>query len=259
METVFSYGKSAACIRYFLPAQGTAIEVEVEADWNERRCFLKLHIPTTLDGAEAVSETAFGIQTHEKTRKECVGHRWAGLVDSQSNMAFTCINDGTYGMDFEKGDMRISLLHSASYSTLPVGDRPLFREDRMIPYIDQGRRKFRFCINMGGADDRLSHIAQEATIFHEKPLAVAFSPSGEGGESGSSITLSNPAITLISLRKAENGYYKLRLFENTGAENTVEVSFPAMNITREFSFQPFEVKYIELDTTKRRMEEIPFC
>ena len=259
VEAVFSYGKSAACIRYILPAQGTAIEVEVEADWNERRRFLKLNIPTTLEGAEAVSETAFGIQTHEKTRKECVGQRWAGLVDAKSNMAFTCINDGTYGMDFEDGDMRISLLHSASYSTLPVGDRPLFREDRMIPYIDQGRRKFRFCINMGGADDRLSHIAQEATIFHEQPLAVAFSPSGEGGEIGAGITLSNPVISLVSFRKAENGCYKLRLFENTGAENTVEVYFPTMNITKAFSFHPFEVKCIELDITKRRMEEIPFC
>ena len=129
----------------------------------------------------------------------------------------------------------------------------------MIPHIDQGRRKFRFCINMGDADERLLRIAQEADVFHEKPMAVACSPSGEGEEAGSGIMLSNPAISLVSLRKTETGCYRLRLFESTGAENTAEVSFPAMELTGRFSFHPFEVKYIELDMTQKRMEEIPFC
>lgn len=67
VEAVFGYGRSRARLRYSFPKHGTAVELEVKVEWLEKGAFLKLEFPTVLTEGPGLSETAFGVQEHEKT------------------------------------------------------------------------------------------------------------------------------------------------------------------------------------------------
>lgn len=86
------------------------MELEVKVEWLEKGAFLKLEFPTVLTEGQALSETAFGVQEHEKDGLEKVSQRWNGLFDFEKDMAVTLINDGTYGISFVEGCMESSMV-----------------------------------------------------------------------------------------------------------------------------------------------------
>ena len=62
-------------------------------EWLEKGAFLKLEFPTVLTEGQALSETAFGVQEHEKDGLEKVSQRWNGLFDFEKDMAVTLIRE----------------------------------------------------------------------------------------------------------------------------------------------------------------------
>lgn len=59
------------------------------------------------------------------------------------NTALTIIDDGIYGSDFYKGEIRLSLLRSPAYSAMQLKDRDIVPQDRFTAKSDQGERIFR--------------------------------------------------------------------------------------------------------------------
>lgn len=104
--------------------------------------------------------------------------------DAAQNLSVTCINNGIYGGDFRKGEIRLSLLRSAGYCAHPIGGRSIMAQDRFLPRMDQGERSYTFWLNAGTLDERKAQIDREALGHNEQLYALSFFPSGEGEQPG---------------------------------------------------------------------------
>ena len=248
VEAVFEYGHSSICQRYILPKQGTEIEVQVRVLWNEKSRMLKLSIPTLWKSARYVGQVAYGVQDLPTNGDESVAQRWTAVVSAEGESALTCINDGTYGSDFSDDGLRLTLLRSPAYTSHPIFDRPMVRQDRFEPRIDQGERLFKFWINGGKAAERLNSIDREALVKNEKPMAVQFSPSGIGTKPQAFAVLDDDCVPMTAAKPAEDGDgYIIRLFEPTGTARSVTLLLPLFGIERKVELSPFEIKTLRVD------------
>lgn len=248
VEAVFNYGKSFLCILYKLPKRGTEFQVQLRVSWNEKSKMLKLSVPTTLDKAIYMGQAAYGVEQLAGDGTETVSQKWAAVVSEASGLAFTCINEGTYGSDFKGGEMRISLLRSPGYCGHPILDRPILAQDRFSPRIDQGERLYNFYFNGGKAEERLNAADREATVHNEKPYALSFFPSGEGQKPACLIELSDQVVQLAAFKKAEGSEdYVIRLFSPSEAVRETVVGIPFLNIKQKVRFGSFELKTLRLD------------
>ena len=131
------------------------------------------------------------------------------------------------GRTATRGELRLSLLHSPGYAAHPIGDRLILPEDRYSPRHDQGERLFHFWLQGGPAGERLEAVDREALAHNEKPMALSFFPEGSGDPSGAGVRLSDAAVQLVALKKAEDAdALVLRLFEPTGQARETRVELP---------------------------------
>lgn len=252
VEAVLGYGDSCICLRYKLPKQGTEIEIECRVFWNEKDRMLKLSIPTPDARATCQGQTAFGVETLAGDGNEKTAQQWVAVVTADARNALTCINDGTYGLDFMKGELRLSLLRSAGYSVHPIDRRPMLPHDRFSPRIDQGERMFRFWLNGEKTKERLASVTREAMVKNESPMVLSFFPSGNGKAVLPLATVSDPAVQLVAAKKAEKGNALiLRLFETTGRQRTFTITAPVVKLKKKITLQGFEIKTLRMDPRKR--------
>ena len=257
IEAVFRYGDSFAIVHYKLPKQGTEVEIAVRVHWNEKSKFLKLSVPTVFEDAACPGQVAFGVQTFPTTGRELAAQKWVAVVSEKDAKAVTCINAGSYGSDCAEGELRLSLLRSPAYSAHPIGDRPLVRQDRYSPRIDQGERLFRFWVNAGPRTKRLESVDREALVHNERPFALPFYPSGAGDAPKAGVLLSDDVIQLAAFKKAEESEdYILRLFEPTGTKRTTTLSAPCLGLERRIEMNPFEIKTLRLRPGSRTLIEV---
>jgi alpha-mannosidase len=257
IEVHFRWNDSIIRQRYKLPKYGTEIEVELDVLWNETEKMLKLSVPTALIDGECLGQTVFGHQRLFDNRQENVFQKWMMVRSIQSNLSFSCINDGTYACDFLKGEVRLSLLRSPAYSAHPIPNRPVIPNDRSSPRIDQGQRNFRFWFNFGDSSARLSAIDREALVHNEKAVLLSFFPSGTGKKPMPSAILDDESIQIAAIKPAENGKgYILRLFEPTGYERKTTLHIPHCRISKKISFKGFEVKTFLLNPSAKKLSEI---
>jgi alpha-mannosidase len=152
------------------------------------------------------------------------------------------INDRTYGADCAHGELRLSLLHSPGYAAHPIMDRLILPEDRYSPRHDQGERLFHFWLQGGPAAERLEAVDREALAHNEKPMALSFFPEGGGNPSAAGVRLSDSAVQLVALKKAEvSDALVLRLFEPTGQARETRVELPFAGASYTARLGAFEV------------------
>lgn len=244
VEALFGYCRSRAAIRYILPKKGGSFDIEADIEWLEKGRMVKLEIPAAFHGKN-LAETAYGVQEYRDSDRECTFQRWCGVFDQEHDQALVCINDGCYGGGFKDGEMEISLLHSAAYSAHPIEDRTLLDQDRRIRCMDQGERHFSFRILCGEYDAIRENAAEEALLFQQKPVVVAFFPTEKEMSDKKWIHISDPACELGALKKIRGrDSYLLRLFESTGKERTVVINFWNA-LKQEITLKPFEIKTME--------------
>jgi alpha-mannosidase len=257
VEAALGYGDSYICQRYKLPKQGSEIEVEVRVHWNEKDRMLKLSLPTPDAEASCIGQVAYGVDALPGNGDEAVAQKWVAVVSEARDAALTVIDDGVYGSDFCDGELRLSLLRSPAYSAYPIEGRSLLPEDRYSPRIDQGERVFRFWLNAGSVNERWQVIDREALACNEKPVALSFFPQGGTREPEPFITLSDSAVQMTALKKAEaSDDLVVRLFEPTGRERTTVVSLPSARLEKEVSLQGFEIRTLRIDVKNRTWTEV---
>jgi alpha-mannosidase len=257
IEALLGYGDSFICLRYKLPKQGTEIEVEVRAHWNEKSKMLKLSVPTSFEKSNFLGQVAYGAQELPNNGNEAVAQKWLAVTSQKSNQALTCINDGIYGSDFKDGELRISLLRSPAYSGHPIGEREVIPQNRYMPRIDQGERIFNFWFNAGSKNDRLDKIDREALAHNEKPFVLSFFPSGEGKKTLPLARLDDDVIQMTAFKKAEkSGDYIIRLFEPTGKPAKTTLILPALGMRQKLAFGPFEIKTLRVNPKTKAIKEV---
>ncbi len=257
VEAVFFYNRSAICLQYYLPMDGDMMEVVARVLWLEKAKMLKLSIPTLLEKSTYMGQVAYGFDQLPDNGNEAVAQKWVGAVSREDNEVFYCINDGTYGSDFRDGEIRLSLLRSPRYACLTREESNYgMCNDRYLPRVDQGERIFRFCFGAGRWTEKQEVLDREALIFNEKPYALSFFPKGTGKKNLAAMIISDPAVQLSCLKRAENGTgFIFRLFEPTGRSRSFNLRLPAAGMEAIIALKGFEVKTFYLDQRNKTLQE----
>ena len=93
-------------------------EVESIVDWNEKHRLAKVELGCNVLTSKALCDTSAGYierDTHKNTswqqaRFETCHHKWADMSEADAGIAL--INDGKYGIGFDKNIMSLSLLRA---------------------------------------------------------------------------------------------------------------------------------------------------
>ena len=252
VEVAFSYGNSRLIQTYRLPKTGTSFEVEQRFYWNESDTIAKLVIPCTMAG-DYIGQNMFGCGKLPQDGTEAVSQKWCGIFGK--NQALTVTNTATYGSHADADTMYLSLLRAPGYAAHPIEGRPLVREDRFIPRVDQGEHIFSFMVCGGDTAQRQSLIEQEALVHNEQPVVINAFPGGDGEQFGSFATISDPRIILSAMNRTESGELVLRLFNSSDETVTTKVEIPSLGISCHvtlsgYRFQTYIAAHRKLTTTK---------
>jgi alpha-mannosidase len=257
VEALFGYGRSFLYQRYYLPKHGRELKIEIRVIWNEKDKMLKWTLPCPWPSPRCIRQVAFGTEELPESGEEGVFQKWVLLAAEQEDIALSCINDGIYGLDFDRGALRLSLLRSPAYSALPSGGNLEMPKDRFLPRIDQGERRFTFWVCGGGLQERLWHVSREAAVHNQPPFLLSFHPGGGGRRAQPLIELHDKVIELSAFKQAHAGRdYILRLFEPTGKDRSTVIEIPSAGIRQKLRFEAFEVKTYRLDVERRILSEV---
>ncbi|KPL07498.1 alpha-mannosidase [bacterium SM23_57] len=257
VEALFKYNYSIACIRYKIPKADNEFEVEVRVYWMEKDRMLKLSIPTVFRNGSCTGQVAYGVEEFNRLGEELVAQKWLAVTSGDHRNTLTVINDRTYGFDVDNGEIRLSLLRSPAYAGHPTNGKPIVLQDRFKPRIDQGEHVFRFWINAGDTDERLSRINREACVKNEPPMALCCYPPGDGENVLSGSMLSDDIVQLSTLKMAEdNDWLIIRLFEPTGNPRKTHITIPILDMDFNITLNAFEIKTIAVDILSKTYFEV---
>lgn len=169
VEAIYKFNRSFIITQYKIPKDFDEIEINLRAYWFEKDKMLKLTIPTPWNDAKYIYQVMFGREELKDERYEIVSQKWVCAYSPTEGNCIACINNGIYGSDFEKGVIRLTLLHSPAYSALPFKDRSLVPQDRFTPRMDQGERTFILWLTGGKTLNLLKRIDNMALAHNEKP------------------------------------------------------------------------------------------
>jgi alpha-mannosidase len=187
-----------------LDAGASRLEFHCHVDWRERQTMLKVLFPVAVHSASATYQMQFGhaerpthfSTSHDLARYEVPGHRFADL--SEHGFGVALLTDCKYGYSTLHGEMRISLLRSAS-----VPD----------PEADAGSHRFSYAVMPHPGGWREAGVVAEAARF-ATPLRWA----AGAGEPRSWLSVDDPNLVLDTVKRAEDSdALLLRLYEAHGA------------------------------------------
>ena len=237
-KTVLATEKSTwtMLIRVFRRSRG--IEVESIVDWNEKHRLAKVELGCNVLTRKALCDTSAGYierDTHKNTswqqaRFETCHHKWADMSEADAGIAL--INDGKYGIGFDKNIMSLSLL------------RATIRPDVTS---DMGVHNFCYMI-MPHSDNAVNAGINNVALQYNSPLIKAdveyngcdFAP-----------------LYLQAMKKAEDGSMTvIRLSEQDGKRGKIKLSkkVKLLNMLEEIEgetdtieYKPFEIITIGVD------------
>ena len=232
VESLFECEASYVRVSYKIYKNMPYVDVTVNTLWNEKEKALKVKIPTALQGA-FLGQVPFATDEYDKDGKEQTMQRFAAMDDGDK--AFAVYNDCTFGFSHDGQAMYATLLRGVAYCAHPIGTMPLIKRNIFLPYVEQGKRDFRFRI---GYDDKklLENRAQE---FVNTLLGLNFFPHGKGMDKTNVIKLDNEAVSLVAFYK-ENGGYVLRFVNNN--ENVETITVTLMGQSYSLRFGKYEAK-----------------
>ena len=201
--------------RISLNAESPRLDFEAEVDWREKDRFLKVEFPLALRCDYATYEIQFGHvrrPTHFNTtwdfaRFEVSAHKWADL--SEPGYGVALLNDSKYGYACHGHVLRLSLLRSPKSPDAQA---------------DMGKHRFRYALYPHAGGPQLGGVIPEAAAFNQR---LAVSATGEKPQAKGFFSLSNPAVVLDTVKKAEDSdAFILRLFESHGGNQNVTLKSP---------------------------------
>ena len=236
-ESFFAHGTARLRIGYKIYKQGDAVDVDVQLFPGEANEAVKLHVPT-LSG-EYIGDQVFGTEKLYDDGRECVSHEF---------VAVKCKNDGylqlitptTYASSYKDGEIRITLHRGVAYCAHPVSDRPLLKDNAFVQRMDRGEcdYNFRLCVS----DEK--SLEKNALEFSEPPYALnVFPTADESADNGTRISVDNPNIRTVTVKKGsmQSGYV-FRLFNN-GKENA-EAVLSCGNAKIRLNFGKYAIKTV---------------
>lgn len=215
VESFFKAGDSRIRLSYKLYRDLPYIDVHADVYWNEREKTLKLAIPTAVEGSFAC-QSAYGVDIFPQNGFEYPTHRFISMRDGEK--AVSVFNNCIGAASAKEGTLYMTLLRGIVYCAHPIDDRKLIRDDRTVPFAEQGKHEFNF--RFGVHDTAVSdNLAQE---FCEPVYALNAFPAGTGKKVPAAVRLSNQSVTLTAMYY-EDGSYVMRLFNDNDTKEICEV------------------------------------
>jgi hypothetical protein len=110
-----------------------------------------------------------------------------------------------------------------------------------------GERRFRFWLTGGPADTVLTTLPRRALDRNEQPMALSFSPSGQGQKPSPLASLSDQAVVMTAAKQADDGGdIIIRLFEPTGKSRQTTLTVPAYGVRQRVNLGPFEINTLRI-------------
>lgn len=145
-----------------------------------------------------------------------------GTVDGKP-AAIGLINDSSYSYDSKDGNLRMILARGAAHAEHPPFE---YKDERNIPFLDQGWQERRFLL-VAGKDRpslKLERKAQELQIHAEHMLDSGHPGTEARKQSYFSVEPAN--ISTLALKPAESGNGTiLRLLETEGLTTAVRLHY----------------------------------
>ena len=223
-------------IRLFRRSRG--VEVENIVDWNEKHKLAKAEFSCNVLTRKALCDTSAGFierDTHKNTswqqaRFETCHHKWCDLAETDGGVAL--INDGKYGVGFDKNVMSLSLL------------RATIRPDVTS---DIGRHDFCYMI-MPHADNAVKAGINNIAFQYNVPLVKA-----DVQYNGSTFE----PLYMQAVKDSENGKMTvIRLSEQNGTRGKIQLDkkVKLLNMLEDVEgetdvpeYKPFEILTIGID------------
>jgi alpha-mannosidase len=273
-QSVLAYKKSRIILQKIGYRAWRPIEFRLRIDWREERRMLKLIVPTVFDQADLLCEIPGGAIRRPGNGEEHVFGRWA-LAEGKAGrrrISLAVIGCGAHGLDFEDGELRISVLRSAAYCHERGYNLAKSSAGR---FMDQGVHELRFLVTAGDFREIRRSVSSLADWLSSPPFAVAHLPFGASGagenESGEEET---PAAVqtecifapdasgmgLLSLdpvnirlcackRSADAKALVVRLHETAGMPTEARLVLVRSRRVIKLEFTPFEIKTLRIDRT----------
>ncbi|HEV2297635.1 MAG TPA: glycoside hydrolase family 38 C-terminal domain-containing protein [Candidatus Acidoferrales bacterium] len=264
-------------IRLSAGDSGNRIEFANDFDWMTREAALKATFPLTASAPQATY--SWGAWTVQRANDgpntfEYGSHRWFDLTDKSGAFGVTVLSNDKTGSDKPSDNtLRLTLLYTPGITR--AGD----------DYRDQATQDFGHHIFEYGLASHAGSWQQSGTEWQayrlNQPL-ITFAAAKHDGAIGKSLSLvhvSNPAMRLMALKKAEDGKdMVVRLVEMNGKpQRAVRISFAApVTSAREVdgqeraiggavvengelveNFAPFEIRTFEVRLGSPRVKVTP--
>ena len=218
---------------------GNRVEIANAIDWNTREANLKATFPLAASNQLATYNLDIGtIQrpTSEPRKFEFPSHQWVDLTDANGAFGATILTDCKNGSDKPRDNaLRLTLLRTP-------GTRGGYADQATQ---DVGHHEFVYAVAGHNGDWRTGRTDWQAYRLNQ-PLA-AFQTTRHSGALGKEFSLlkvSNPAIRVLAMKKAEQGDEVIvRLVETQGRPaGDVKVAFAAqLTAAREVNGQELPV------------------
>ncbi len=223
-------------IRLFRRSRG--IEVENIVEWNEKHKLAKAEFSCNVLTRKALCDTSAGFierDTHKNTswqqaRFETCHHKWCDLAETDGGVAL--INDGKYGVGFDRNVMSLSLLRA---TIRPDVTSDIGRHDfcyMIMPHADNAVKAginniaFQYNVPLVKAD-----VQYNGSTF--EPLYMQAVKDGENGK-----------MTVIRLSEQNGTRGKIQLDKKVKLLNMLE---DVEGETDALEYKPFEILTIGID------------
>lgn len=204
---------------------GKRVEVANLIDWQSTGVSLKASFPLVASNENAtynLSPGAVQRNTNHEKKFEVPSKMWFDLTDKSGQFGVSVLEDCKYGSDKpDNNTLRLTLLFTPSAQLCPTW---LYQSTQ-----DWGIQQVKYGLYSHSGDWSQSETPWQAE-FLNKPL-LAFEAPRHPGKSGSAISLmsiNNPKVGVMALKKAEHqDYYIVRVNELTGNDLTnISLKFP---------------------------------
>jgi alpha-mannosidase len=228
VEAFYTADNTNAVIEYKLYKNQPYFDLKATIEYADKNKLIRLKVPTPQgvvvgDGPYIVEE--------KPTNAEICFQKWFG-VKTDNGEIFSIINNCTYAGKAEDGYLALDLVRGAGYCVHPIGERPLYPQDRYLPRIEGGRYEFNLRIYQASVDK----VCAEAELYNQAPYAINVFPTG--GDKKSATLYVDKAVSMPVCKIGDDGYV-MRFFNPSAT--TQEFTFTIADKTKTVTLAPYEI------------------
>ena len=242
--------------RVQLTAGGDRVEFPTKIDWQGTECSLEAVMPLAVSAPTATYDTQVGVTVrgnNNPKKYEVPQQQWLDVTRPDNGYGVSVLNDSKYGSDKpDDGTVRLTLLYTP-------GVRGGYQDEGSQ---DFGRHEMTYALTGHNGDWRAGHTVDSAARLNQPLVAFQAMPhAGPLGKQFQLLSVSNPAVTVQAVKKAEDSNEVIvRLKETTNKpQSGVAVSFAgAVQSAREVNGQEQEIGHATVRDGKLVTDLKPF-